>query len=167
MIFPPNAISNTSASGLVCGLWQCSISTAGEPVPHMTWKSLDTAEIIAHIASRANGSLSNTGDTDRPRRSPGHVIMSHACRSRSRIIARAKHACATAWTGNSPSSLWSRMALKTGIWQGYNSMTEPSTRFVKRGIISPRTSEKIIRMAHYDISRIPPKGLSGRSSTQP
>lgn len=44
----------------------------------MTWKSLDTAEIIAHIASRANGSLSNTGDTDRPRRSPGHVIMSHA-----------------------------------------------------------------------------------------
>lgn len=31
-----------------------------------------------HIASRANGSLSNTGDTDRPRRSPGHVIMSHA-----------------------------------------------------------------------------------------
>lgn len=78
VIFPPNAISNTSASGLVCGLWQCSIATAGEPVPHMTWKSLDTAEIIAHIASRANGSLSNTGDTDRPRRSPGHVIMSHA-----------------------------------------------------------------------------------------
>ncbi|KAB6775615.1 hypothetical protein EAI75_07840 [Bifidobacterium longum] len=39
---------------------------------------MDTAEIIAHIASRANGSLSNTGDTDRPRRSPGHVIMSHA-----------------------------------------------------------------------------------------
>ncbi|WP_236718801.1 hypothetical protein [Bifidobacterium longum] len=34
------------------------------------------------------------------------------------------------------------MALKTGIWQGYNSMTEPSTRFVKRGTISPRTSEK-------------------------
>ena len=29
----------------------------------------------------------------------------------------------------------------------YNSMTEPSTRFVKRGTISPRTSEKIIRMA--------------------
>lgn len=48
------------------------------PCPRMTWKSLDTAEIIAHIASRANGSLSNTGDTDRPRRSPGHVIMSHA-----------------------------------------------------------------------------------------
>ena len=39
---------------------------------------LGYAEIIAHIASRANGSLSNTGDTDRPRRSPGHVIMSHA-----------------------------------------------------------------------------------------
>ena len=48
---------------------------------------------------------------------------------------------------HSPSSLWSRMALKTGIWQGYNSMTEPSTGFVKRGTISPRTSEKIIRMA--------------------
>lgn len=31
--FFPNAISNTSASGLVCGLWQCSIATAGEPVP--------------------------------------------------------------------------------------------------------------------------------------
>ena len=31
--------------------------------------------------------------------------------------------------------------------QGCNSMTEPSTRFVKRGTISPRTSEKIIRMA--------------------
>lgn len=59
-VIPPNAISSTNTSGLVCGLWQCSIATAGEPVLHMTRKSLETAEIIAHIASKANGSLSNT-----------------------------------------------------------------------------------------------------------
>ena len=78
VIFFPTPYPTPAHPAWYAGYGSARSPLRANPCPRMTWKSLDTAEIIAHIASRANGSLSNTGDTDRPRRSPGHVIMSHA-----------------------------------------------------------------------------------------